>query len=361
MFSNIGWLVLGLVGVSFGRPRPPLYILAPDQIHHPDYPEESHVCGVGSSSAGEAAAQEKAIEKVAFRVRTQIKASFEHEATAVVQGFVEVESQETISENVQLKTSFSRADLVRYVGPVYRYKGMWYQLACLERAAAGAAIRLDSADLRAELLQQIEEGERHKRSGNHSGFTMAFEGVFHSLSRLAPSLLELNAVERRPDELWSRATALNGHAAQVRGQRPVGLPRIAVTAKNSGLLVDRIQSSLQVSLETSVQAAIKQANVPIVQETDCDESTAMVHVSATIACERGRRGYTCTFPTTIETQTCAEPKLGRTVSIPAKDIKGRDGSSLERAQQQLISRLQRSEAVQEAVREALRAVTPVAN
>jgi hypothetical protein len=98
----------------------------------PRFPRSRFITGVGFSQVNAEAAEESARNAVS----TQISARLESETTSFAQfSSKSGETSESVTARVSVRSSFNRADLIRFVDRA-RQGDTWYARAALERAAA---------------------------------------------------------------------------------------------------------------------------------------------------------------------------------------------------------------------------------
>lgn len=330
----------------------PGHFVDPERSPHPDCDPQRFVVAVGSSPAGPNEARERAARNVVNKLGSWI----EVESRRVIETSRKnglLSSERTVTEKFEQRARFAHAELIRPVGATAELGRETHALACLDRAAASAALERDLAPslaaFRASCRRAREATDRQDSAGFASAYRAATQAAISGLAVVAqlralarPSTAEAELDRESADlvEQASRFRAAASFRLAVTGDVPDDLRRVVADAFRGAL--------------ATVAREVRLAD-------DCGNASRavyLVRVRAEGDCRWGTLGHTCRPRFGVHAEQCTSGRVVLDASVHPAELGASDARDPERALRKAIRPLS-AELIEPSLREAFAAELPL--
>ncbi len=349
--ASLGGLALAAAAAGCAVAPLPGYLLDPEGSPPPACPPDRFVAAVGSSTAGRAEAEQRAraavVKKLGSSIAVETKRVVEVSRKSGI-----FTSDRSLTERIEERAEFRRGDLVRTVGAPVERRGETYALACLDRAAAAAALERDLAPALSRYRAASRRAREALRAEDSAGFAAAYREASRGALEALAGLAQLRAVSGAGPEpdLERDWGALLDAAAR---RRESASFRIEVT----GAVPEDVRSAIASAFRASV-AGWGTGPVAASGCAGAGRTAYLVRVHAEPGCAWGSLGYACRPRLALRAERCGTGRVVLEASLHEPQLSGIDPDRPERALRKAVRGLTPA-ALEPALREAFSGELPL--
>ncbi len=243
-------LLIPLTAMLTAAKAPP-YLRDPAQnTSHPDYPEKTHICGLGLSASSSTKALQNARAEVSRQIRSQLQGEFEAVESMKTSKRKVTTSQE-FTQRVVEKYSFRHSALIKSVASLEpkRKQKEHAAFACLNRSDAAAAILTELDPARKRLVNAARLAAEANTKRDVAGFAVQFTMAQRAWGEIWSQYIELRIINQpRAFDLevdLKKLDSLRSVAAQWRKNQRISVVIDASAGSQARLVQGKVQQALQ--------------------------------------------------------------------------------------------------------------------
>ncbi len=284
--------------------KPPTYLLDPAQSQaHPDHPDKTHMCGLGTSAESAGKALQVARGEVSRKIRSQLQGEFRQVSEMSTGNSRILSATQRFSDQIVERYSFGHTALIKAVetrAPKRKWKE-YGAFACMDRADAAAAMMAELEPKRARLNEASRLATEANRTRNVAAFALQFTIAQRAWEALFDDWIELRIIHMpRAFDLeldLKKMDALRSTAAEWRRHQRISV----IVSRSAGDQADVVRGKTQQALQRIGLEATGTAK-------SCSRPGGSTHVLEITPSQRCRSGsviLTCQLEFEVRLQHCS--------------------------------------------------------